>query len=246
MRFFRRGRGVHTGQIITEPFTTEPGSEPMTTTTDPETTGSHQLEDTRPMCRECRGTGRVLNTADWLTESLGLFPTGDPVAMDGIIAEFYKRLISFDDMKADGDKLASLFPADLTTGEALNSKGHRQRDVLLDGVLTLMSTYDPDHLDSEPMQHLVQVLRKLGRDHAAFQRPDGTVRGATVKEYGEVLSVLVGLIHDAFGDRWLPEYDRAWADAYWFAAVEMMHSAQHHRTASGSVPVVGRQARAAK
>lgn len=201
-----------------------------------------QGED-RETCWHCRGTGKALRTADILAESLALFPTADPVQMDAFVVEFYRRLVSADSRKAEGDRLAPLFPADLTTGDALNSQGHRQRDALLGALVELITQYDPDHLWSGEMDHLVKLLQKAGRSHAAFRRPDGSIRGATPAEYGEVFAVLVGLLHDVFGERWLAEYDAAWTDAYWFAAIEMMHAAQHYRLPDGRRPSFGRMPR---
>lgn len=216
------------------------------TDTSPEDTGAHLEEAAtpRPACHHCRGTGRKMLTADYLDEALGLFPK-EAAQLDGFVAEFYRRLISHDEGKADGDKLVTLFPPDLVTGDALNSHGHGQRDILLKALVGLMEVYDPDRPESPDMQRLVVLLEKWGRDHSAFQRPDGTVRAATRAEYAEVFDTLAGLIRDVFGDKWLPEHDGALTAAYWFAVDVMRGAAAKFHPPGAASPGFGRTARKA-
>lgn len=239
--------------------TAEPPEDPpvTTTTTNPEDTGAHleaEKPDNRPdcptcqgsgacptcsgpgQCTDCDGTGKTPRVTDVLNESLTLFPADDPTQMDAFIGAFYGRVVAADARKAPGDKLAPLFPRDIVSGPAVNASGRRQREVLLHAVVGVVANYDPDDLETPNMRQLVEVLRKEGRNHAAFLRPDGTVRGATVREYLQIEDILMGLIHDTFGDRWLPKYDEAWAEAYEFAMVEMLHSAQHYRRSDGGRP----------
>lgn len=195
----------------------------------PEDTGAHLEQTATPeRCRACLGTGQVLRTADLLRLSLTLFPD-DAAQKDAFVAAFYQRLVDRDAGKSLGDRLAPLFPPDLTTGDALNSKGHRQRDMLLNAIISLGKIYDPDRPDSPDMRHLKDLLHKWGRDHASFRRPDGTERAATRAEYEEVWAVLAGLLHETFTDRWVPEFDIVWAEAYDFAEIEMRKAAQEFR-----------------
>jgi hemoglobin-like flavoprotein len=200
--------------------------------------------DDRADCEHCRGTGKALRTSDWLAASLTLFPTESPEKMDSIIAEFYRRLVAADEGKDLGDRVAPLFPADLTTGPALNSKGNRQRDMLLHAIVSLVENFDPDHLNSANMRQLVEILRKEGRNHAAFERPDGTVRGVTRAEYEEVGAVLMTMLREVFADLWLPQFDAGWVEAYEFAMIEMLHAQQHYRMPDGRRPQFGRRVRA--
>jgi hypothetical protein len=242
-------------------FQTRPDQEVhhVSTDTRPEDTGAHLEAEApihRPDCRACLGTGKTLRTADWLRKAVEILPT-EPADLDGFVAEFYRRLVARDQTggpvvdgqptpKPLGDQLAPLFPSDLTTGDALNSKGHRQRDMLLNALVGLLSTYDPDRPDTADMRRLVQVLQKAGRDHSAFRRPDGTVRGATAAEYDEVFAVLAGLLHDVFGDRWLPEFDGALAAAYAFAVDVMRGAAALFHPPGAADPGFGRTVRAAR
>jgi hemoglobin-like flavoprotein len=171
-------------------------------------------------CPTCRGTGHVLTIRDHLDEIVDMLPTGDAAAKDGLIAEFYRRLVSA------YPHLAFLFPPDLTTGEALNSKGHRQRDQLWNGLEALLTRFDPDRRNSENMKSLVKALESFGRDHSAFVREDGSVEAATEDEYIAVRNVLLQLCIDALGEQWRPEHSYALARAYRFAMVKMMNAAE--------------------
>jgi hypothetical protein len=188
----------------------------------------------RAKCDHCRGTGYELTTNDLIRESLALFPT-DPVDLDEFVREFYRRLV-----KAGGPGIAGLFPGDLVTADhtALDSKGKAQRDRLLAGILTAIGEYDPaspDRMDGRETH-----LGAYGRSHRSFVRPFGGSQGATMREYVVVGDVLMGLIHDAFGSRWRPEYDAAWAEAYEDTAVAMLAAARaanaEGRSAIGRLP----------
>jgi hemoglobin-like flavoprotein len=170
-------------------------------------------------CPHCRGTGRVLTIRDHLDKIVAMLPE-EAADKDALIAEFYRRLL------ASYPYLAFLFPKDLTTGDALNSKGNRQRDQLWGGLEALLTRYDPDRRDSENMRALTTALEAFGRDHSAFLREDGTVEGATEDEYIAVRNVLLRLCQDALGEAWLPEHTRALVRAYRFAMVKMMNAAE--------------------
>lgn len=205
------------------------------------------ITDTRDICPHCRGTGRVLTMRDYLDEIVAMLPHEDEhtdvatavAQADGVIAEFYRRLLLGDNKRPLGDQLAPLFPSDLTTGDALNSKGNKQRDQLWNGLVALLTMYDPAHPESEQMKILNTHLAIYGRSHAAFRRPDGSVRSVTPDEYILVRNVLGQLLQDVFGTAWRPEHTAALLAAYHHAMTEMMYAAQHHNPS-----VVGRQPRA--
>jgi hemoglobin-like flavoprotein len=176
----------------------------------------------RADCPHCHGTGKILTTADLLRESIGLLGN-DPRELDNFVAEFYRRLL---DAAPD---LAPLFPEDLTrtgTGSDPNGRGKAQRDKLLHALIALATSYDPD--DTEKMKVLDTHLAAFGRSHASFPRADGSGLGATLDEYHAVKVTLFGLLHDAAGERWLPEYDDVWSEAYDYAAAAMMFAGQRH------------------
>jgi hemoglobin-like flavoprotein len=162
------------------------------------------------------GTGNVLTTNDLLRRSIALL--GDNG--DDTVREFYRRLLDF------APSLAALFPADLVAATEVetDSPGKRQRDKLLAALVALSQTYDP--ADAESMAILDTHLATFGRSHAAFHRPDGSIRGATVGEYLAVKRILFETLHDAAGKEWRPEYDDAWSEAYDYAMVGMLYTAQ--------------------
>jgi hemoglobin-like flavoprotein len=167
----------------------------------------------RPDCPECRGTGKVLTKNDLLRESIALL--GD--AGDDVVRVFYERLLDA------APELAQLFPGDLTVPASLvppDSPGKLQRDKLLGALVAVSQTYDPER--PEQMAILDTHLEAFGRSHAAFHRPDGSVRGATLDEYHAVKVVLFGTLHDAAGEAWLPVYDDIWSEAYDYAAGAML------------------------
>jgi hemoglobin-like flavoprotein len=168
-------------------------------------------------CPHCFGTGKVMTTNDLLRQSLTLLGD-DPVGHQTVVAEFYARLLR----AAPG--LVPLFPDDLTdpfsTGE-----GKDQRDRLLGALLDVGKLYDPDRPDSDHMQLLGAKIKTWGRAHAAFQRPDGTVRPASLKEYSAVFDILMGTLHDATGADWVPVFDEVWEQAYDHTARGMIAAA---------------------
>ncbi len=172
----------------------------------------------REPCGPCRGTGLTLTTNDLIAESLTLLPT-EPAQLDEFVREFYRRLLH----AAPG--LIRLFPADLVTAEhtALDSAGKAQRDRLLNGIVTAIREYDP--ADDDRMDALRTHLATYGRSHRSFARPGGITAHAKMAEYILVGEILLGLLADTFGKRWLPEYSAAWAEAYEHAAVMMLHAA---------------------
>jgi hemoglobin-like flavoprotein len=164
----------------------------------------------RDLCPHCRGTGKVLTDNDLLRESLALL--GDHG--DAVVREFYINLF---DLAPD---LAALFPADLLREDTI--KG--QRDKLLKALASLAQLYDPAR--SEQMGVLDTHLQSFGRMHASFNRPDGSVRGATLDEYHAVKVVLFNTLHAAAGEAWRPEYDDVWSQAYDYAAAAMLFHGQ--------------------
>lgn len=196
---------------ITDDLPTQP--DPLTDS------GIHHVPDpdpatTRVTCTHCEGTGYTMRTvSELLRESIALIPA------DGgqtVIREFYRRLLTA------APDLAPLFPADLITAatDDLASPGRMQRDKLLQALAALADLYGTSSADR---QRLDTALRSMGRSHAAFARPDGTVRGATIEEYMGVKQALMDTLHTAAADAWRPEYDAAWSEAYDYAAVTMLH-----------------------
>lgn len=182
----------------------------------------------RPPCTHCLGKGYVMTTNDLLRESIALVADGG----DMVVKEFYTRLL------AEAPHLASLFPPDLLTaanGDEL-SAGYGQRNRLLGALVALSQSYDPT--DPEGMDRLDTALNAYGGRHAAFQRPDGTVSGASLEEYAVVKAVLFGTLVAAAGPAWRPQYTAAWSEAYDYAAGVMLAA---QRRSGASFP---RQARA--
>lgn len=220
---FRRRRShpeVETPMALPESALSEPGIGRLPVEAD--------LVNDRQPCMACRGTGRKLTTNDLLREMLSHLPE-DPGIMDAFVQEFYRRLTAADERKPLGLRLAPLFPADLVTAgpTEVDSKGKLQRDRLLRGLVEILTTFDPEHPDSEAMQILNTHLGIMGRSHTNFLRPDGSERDATPDEYLEVRDILFSLLRDGLGGKWRLEYGPALLAAYHYAMVEMMHVAQH-------------------
>jgi hemoglobin-like flavoprotein len=174
----------------------------------------------RAPCPHCRGKGYVMTTSDLLRESVALLKDHE----DDAVLEFYARLLRA------APALAQIFPSDLLAprdplGDP-DSAGIRQRDKLYGALEALATTYDPQ--DDLAMTRLCTALQAFGRSHASFYRPaEQVTRGATWEEYGAVKAILFATLHDLAGEAWLPEYDAAWAEAYDFAAGEMIR--EQHR-----------------
>lgn len=188
----------------------------------PESIGSAGIQT---VCGRCGGSGIIVRSvSDLLREIAGLVPDGGG---DQIVKEFYVRLLDA------APNLASLFPGDLVTAQSgdASSAGFSQRDRLWKALVAMLTMYDPD--DRAAMERLDHALGAFGRSHAAFPRPDGSVKGATLQEYAAVQSVLMSVLHDVAGDAWRREHDAAMEEAYDYAAAHMMDEA-HIAVISGT------------
>jgi hypothetical protein len=207
---------------------------PMTDTTAADTTAADTtvaqhdattlITDDRPACPVCRGTGRQLTTADYLAELVSWLPTDNEAEMDGVVAEFYRRLLALD-ATTDGEPVAELFPIDLVSGGE-GTDGKHQRDQLLGALVLLLTRFDPDHLQSENMQALETALQSAGNSHAGWRRTDGTLRTLTDDDWDAVRTVLLQLLRDALGDRLGWKHVRAVKAAYQHARTIMQESAR--------------------
>jgi len=201
--------------------------------------------DDRQDCPTCHGTGKTLRTADYLAEIVGMLPADDPVKMDMIIADFYARLVGTDTVKGAAPHLKEFFPADLTTGDALNSHGNKQRDQLLGALVELLTRYDPDHSNSENMQALKTAAKAWGRSHSAWRRvSDGGLYLPTEDDYIAVRNVLVGLLVEGLGPQLTARHLTALARAYRTVSLLMQVAADEWLMEQGE-PVVARRARPA-
>jgi hemoglobin-like flavoprotein len=189
----------------------DPEPEPEPEPEPPVATGPIRFEDkrARDLCPHCRGTGYALTKNDLLRESIGLL--GD--AGDEVMRLFYANLLEV------APELRPLFPLDLTEPGSLGA-GRIQRDKLLGALVAVSQTYDPDRPDQ--MQILDNHLKSFGNSHAAFDRGDGRVQGATLAEYTAVKVVLFNTLHDVAGEAWRSEYDDVWSEAYDYAAGAML------------------------
>jgi hemoglobin-like flavoprotein len=205
-----------TGGPVTDPGTDIPLDDTLTRMR------ASEIQALRPVCPACRGKGYVMTTNDLLRESIQLLEGGTG---DTVILTFYSRLL------VAAPNLAEIFPADLLAprdplGDP-DSRGLKQRDKLYGALEALATMYDPDKVES--MEPLDTALQAMGRAHAAFWRPsEGVTRGATLEEYAAVKSVLFGTLHDLAGEKWLPEYDSVWSEAFDHAAGEMLR--EQHRS----------------
>lgn len=164
------------------------------------------VRQTRELCEHCNGSGYMPSISDYLRESVALVGASG----DEIVKAFYAELLGV------APDLAGLFPPDLLTTD--ETKG--QRDKLLKALVALSDLYDPD--DPAKMAKLDTALSSFGRSHAAFARPDGTVKGATWEEYAAVKTVLFATLVAAAGSAWMPEYTESWSQAYDYAAAVMV------------------------
>jgi hemoglobin-like flavoprotein len=165
----------------------------------------------RVECEHCGGTGYMPGINDMLNESAGLI--GDHG--DEVVRLFYGVLL-----RAAPDLLA-LFPGDPRAGEfGTDHRGADQREKLLRALVALADLYDPSI--PAKMDRLDMALRQFGRSHAAFARPDGTARAATLEEYAAVKEALFTTLARFAQDQWKPEYTAAWSQAYDYAAGVMI------------------------
>lgn len=198
-----------------------------------------EIADDREDCPVCHGTGKKLRTADYLAELAGMLPTDDPVAMDMIIADFYGDFI------AAAPHLKVFFPADLTTGDALNSKGNNQRDQLLKVLVALVTRYDPAHPHSDAMEALRTNSIAWGHSHSAWLNPEtGEIYYPTPDDYLTVRNVLVNLLAKGLGEKLTGKHVAALARAYHSVSNWMQTSADEYRMEHGD-PVVPRRPRPA-
>jgi hypothetical protein len=204
-----------------------------------------QIEDDRADCPVCHGTGKTLTTADYLREIAGMLPD-DEAATDAFIAEFYRRLVGDEQagVKGAAPHLKEFFPPDLTTGDALNSKGNKQRDQLFGAIAGLLTKYDPDRPESDDMRYLSTALAKWGRDHAWWYQPStGGVYVPTAEDYLTVRNVLVSLLREALGNQLTNRHVAELADAYETAEVTMRYHAKMWRMSNPGRVVMPRQPR---
>jgi hemoglobin-like flavoprotein len=166
-------------------------------------------------CPHCEGRGYVPGINDYLQESAALLTAGGDRLADAVVRNFYVTLLG------DQPALRGLFPGDPTQGEfGDDNRGTRQRELLLSALAALAENYDP--ADPAKMETLDYALKRFGRSHASFTRPDGTVRGATLEEYKAVKDALFATLVKALADKWKPEYGEAWSQAYDYAAAGML------------------------
>lgn len=249
MRFFRRTHP--NGVTMPDAADPTPISAPPTDQgahvqklTPPEDTGTRQsrlldMTDEREDCPACRGTGKTQTTVDYLAELVGMLPADNNAAMDAIIADFYGRLI------VAAPHLKQFFPADLTTGDALNSRGNRQRDMLLNALVQLLTRYDPEHPESDNMQALMTAADTWGRSHTEWQAADGSLYVPTEEDYLTVRNVLAAVLSDGLGERLEGVHVNALVRAYRTVSLRMQASADQWRMRRGA-PAMARRARAAK
>ncbi|GAB7041189.1 MULTISPECIES: globin domain-containing protein [Catenuloplanes] len=86
-----------------------------------------------------------------------------------------------------------------------------QRSRLLGAIVTAVQTLDdPERLDA--------YLRDLGRDHRKFE--------VTPEQYAVVGDALLESLRIFGGERWTPDFDQAWRDAYGLIAQKMIDAAK--------------------
>ncbi len=211
---------VYPHQDVDVPLSGEPPQHSDPRATDPRLEAMAAQPPQRPVrlidvpCPHCGGEGVMqYSVNDLLRESADLLPRDD-AGGDEMVRVFYRNLL------AKAPDLAPLFPADLLTEDRI--KG--QREKLLAALRALPQVYDPE--DPDAMQRMEVAGRAWGRSHANFQRPDGTVRGATVEEYLAVEATLVETFHELLGDQWTEAYDLAWSEAYRRLMVIMLDEQQ--------------------
>ncbi len=163
--------------------------------------------------------------------------------LDGVIVAFYTQMLDMahadaaelalsqgkspEQAELDGQDavadLAYLFPADLVTAAAgEDSRGAGQRDKLAKALVGLATSFDLS--DPESMGWLDRQLEIWGRRHAAFQRRNGTIQGATLGEYNLAKRALFAVL-GTLGERLTAAHVEAWSQAYDYAASGMMMAA---------------------
>ena len=128
---------------------------------------------------------------------------------------------SFDLVAPRGDELVEVFYARLfeaapaVTPLFAETDMQRQKSMLL-GTLVLLRKSLRD------LGAIVPKLRELGRKHVAY--------GAHAEHYPVVGTVLIASMAEVAGERWRPEYERAWS-----AALEVVAGAMLAGAAAGRV-----------
>jgi hemoglobin-like flavoprotein len=160
--------------------------------------------------------------------------------LDGVIVAFYRNMIDMahsdavtlalalgkspeqaelDGQEAGGD-IGYIFPKDLlTAAEGDDSRGAGQRDKLAKALVALATTFDPGNPDK--MKRLDNVIKSMGFRHAAFERRNGTIQGATLGEYNLAWRALRAVLC-TLGDRFTAAHEEAWRQAYDYTAAGMM------------------------
>ncbi|MBE2317449.1 flavohemoprotein [Solirubrobacter sp. CPCC 204708] len=133
--------------------------------------------------------------------------------------------ISFDLVAPRGDELVERFYADLfATAPAVvplfaDTDMARQRQMLLSALVLLRRSL-------RNLEAIVPTLRELGARHVAY--------GARSAHYPIVGSVLIGAMAEVAGDAWMPEYTRAWSEAFELIAQTMIEGAAEVRIAAAA------------
>lgn len=175
----------------------------------------------RTDCPHCEGRGFVPGINDHLRESAAMLTAGGAEASDILVRDFYVALFR------EAPNMVAIFPGNPVQGDfGSNERGAKQRELLLSALVSLSELYDPGN--PERMSQLDAALKRFGRAHAAFARPDGTVSGATLDEYKAVKDALFSTLVRAAADKWRAEYTIAWSQAYDYAAAAML--LEQHRS----------------
>jgi hemoglobin-like flavoprotein len=130
---------------------------------------------------------------------------------------------SFDLVAPRGDELADVFYARLFAAAPVvkplfaGIDMHRQKSMLLATLVLLRKSL-------RDLGAIVPKLRALGRRHVAY--------GAHAEHYPIVATVLIASMAEVAGDKWRPEYERAWSAALDVIAGTMLEGAA---AASGSL-----------
>jgi hemoglobin-like flavoprotein len=124
---------------------------------------------------------------------------------------------SFDLVAPRGDELVEVFYTRLFAAAPAvvplfdgTDMGHQKRMLL--GTLVLLRRSLRD------LRAIVPKLRELGRKHVGY--------GARPDHYPVVATVLIASMAEVAGERWRPEYERAWSAALAVVAGAMLEGAQ--------------------